>query len=141
MNITTQIAKAILRGDKTFKSTSGMYDVKLPSPQTAGTYTQREAYAYMEAQKIVNLKVHDLWPRLCDYTNKGMWRGFSNNDTYVSPDGKKAFMDDWKLPSMNDAWESYDFYYTEWEELEDDENFTSSGALIEMTDEIKSYLK
>lgn len=141
MNITEQITKAILRREKTFKSTSGMYEVKLPSPQTAGTGMQKETYARLEAQKIVDLKVHDLWPRVCDYTNKGMWRGFTNNDTYVSADGKEAFIGDWRLLSMNEAYASYGFYYTEWEGLEDDENFTSSGALIEMTDEIKSYLK
>jgi hypothetical protein len=55
MNITEQITRAILRGEKTFKSTSGMYEVKLPSPQTTGTGMQRETYARLEAQKIVDL--------------------------------------------------------------------------------------
>lgn len=141
MNITAQIAKAILRGDKTFKSTSGMYEVKLPSPQTAGTCMQRESYAYMEAQKIVDLKVHDLWPRVCDYTNKGMYVGYTNGDTYAHESQTDSLLKDFGYDEMYYLINELGFYYTEWEELEYDENFTSSGALIEMTDEIKSYLK
>lgn len=141
MNITEQITKAILRGEKTFKSTSGMYEVKLPSPQTAGTGMQKETYARLEAQKIVDLRVHDLWPRVCDYTNKGMCVGYTNTDTYAHESQTEALLKDFGYDDMNDLIELDGFFYSEWEELGYDENFTSSGALIEMTDEIKSYLK
>ncbi len=140
MNITTQIAKAILRGDKTFKSTSEMYDVKLPSPQTAGTGMQRETYAYMEAQRIVDLKVHDLYPRVCDYSNKGMFKGYTNGDAYADESQTEALLKDFGYDDMNDLIEIGGFYYSEWECLEDDENFTSNGALIEMTEEMAKLI-
>ena len=133
MSNTEQITKAILRGDETFQSTSGLYKIRLPKASS-----NEEAIA--EAKKIVDMKVHDLYPRVCDYTNRGMWRGYTNNDTYVSIEGKKAFMDDWKLLSMDEAYASYEFYYTEWEELDNDENFTSDGVLTEFTDEMKEYI-
>ncbi len=136
MKIINDIANAILRGDKTFKSTSGMYDVKLPSPQTTGTAAQMEAYAYMEAQRIVNLKVHDLYPRVCDYSNKGMAKGYTNGDAYADESQMEALLKDFGYDDMNDLIEMGYFYYSEWECLEEDENFTSNGALIEMTDEM-----
>ena len=144
MKIIDDIANAILRGDKTFKSTSGMYSVKLPSPQTTGTMWQREACAYMDAQRIVNLKVHDLYPRVCDYSNKGMVKGYTNGDTYADESQTEALLKDFGLPfpfdEMNDLIEMGDFYYSEWECLEEDENFTSNGALIEMTEEMAKLI-
>lgn len=133
MKIINDIANAILRGDKTFKSTSGMYNVKLPSPQITGTMWQREACAYMDAQRIVNLKVHDLYPRVCDYSNRGMVKGYTNNDTYADESQTEALLKDFGYDVM---FEMGDFYYSEWECLEEDENFTSNGALIDMTDEM-----
>jgi hypothetical protein len=141
MNITEQITRAILRGEKTFKSTSGMYEVKLPSPQTAGTGMQRETYARLEAQKIVDLKVHDLWPRVCDYSNRGMCAGYTDMDVYADKDQTEALLKDLGYDKMYYLLNELGFYYTEWEDLDEDENFTSSGALIEMTNEMKSYLK
>lgn len=140
MKIINDIANAILRGDKTFKSTSEMYDVKLPSPQTTGTAAQREAYAYMEAQRIVNLKVHDLYPRVCDYSNKGIVKGYTNGDTYADESQTEALLKDFDYDDMNDLIEMGDFYYSEWECLEEDENFTSNGALIEMTEEMMKLI-
>jgi len=133
MSITEQIKEAILRGDETFQSTSGLYKIRLPKASTDGD-------ARFEAKKIVNMKVHDLYPRVCDYTNRGMCRGYTNNHEYVSIDGEKAFMYDWELLSMDEAFDSYEFYSTEWEELDDDENFTSDGVLTEFTDEMKEYI-
>lgn len=47
MNQILEIQKAILRGDKEYKG------IKLPSPQGAGTYTQKSTYAYLKAQEII----------------------------------------------------------------------------------------
>ena len=140
MKIINDIANAILRGDKTFKSTSGMYDVKLPSPQTTGTAEQMEAYAYMEAKRIVNLKVHDLYPRVCDYSNKGMVKGYTNGDAYADESQTEALLKDFDCDDMNDLIEMGDFYYSEWECLDEDENFTSDGVLIEMTEEMANLI-
>jgi len=48
MNITIEdIRKAILRGDKAIGS-----GIELPSPQTIGTFMQRNTYALLKAREI-----------------------------------------------------------------------------------------
>jgi len=136
MNITDKITKAILRGEELFKSTSEMYEVKLPSPQKAWTGMQRETYARLEAQRIVDLKVHDLYPRVCDYSNKGMVKGYTNGDTYADESQTEALLKDFGYDDMDDLIEMEDFGYSEWECLDEEENFTSNGELIEMTEEM-----
>jgi hypothetical protein len=49
--IVEMIAKAILRGKKTFKG------IKLPSPQGAGTYTQKTSYAKYAAKRVYTQNV------------------------------------------------------------------------------------
>ncbi len=140
MKVIKEITDAILRGDKTFKSTSGMYDIKLPSPQTDGTMWQIEVCAYMDAQRIVNLKVHDLYPRVCDYSNRGMVKGYTNGDAYADESQTEALLKDFGYDDMDDLIEMGDFYYSEWECLDEDENFTSDGVLIEMTEEMMKLI-
>lgn len=140
MKVIKEIKDAILRGDKTFKSTSGMYNVKLPSPQKTGTSEQMESYANMEAQRIVNLKVHNLYPRVCDYSNRGMVKGYTDGHSYADESQTEALLKDFGYDDMNDLIEMGGFYYSEWECLDEDENFTPNGVLIEMTDEIKDYI-
>lgn len=45
------IARAILRGDEFFK------DIKLPSRQKAGTYSQQVSYARYKAKKVYDQNV------------------------------------------------------------------------------------
>lgn len=136
MNKTQEVKRAILRGDKTFLSNSGYYSVKLPSPQTSGTLTQRETLAELDAREIVSSKILDLYPRVCDYSNKGMVKGYTNNDTYADESQTEALLKDFECDDMNDLIEMGDFYYSEWESLEEDENFTSKGVLVTMTKEM-----
>ena len=51
MTLQQQIANAIMRGDDTF---TVPLDVRLPKPQGSGTNTQRQTYALMQANQILN---------------------------------------------------------------------------------------
>ena len=50
------IARAILRGDKTY--TEENKTVKLPNGQQAGTETQKQSYARLKASEIINKLKH-----------------------------------------------------------------------------------
>ena len=56
--LTQKITRAILMGQETYvfnQEDSADLTCKLPSPQRAGTYTQQETYARMQASAIVEL--------------------------------------------------------------------------------------
>ena len=56
--LTEQITRAILMGRETYvfkQEDAPELTCKLPSPQRAGTYTQQETYARMQASAIVDL--------------------------------------------------------------------------------------
>lgn len=56
--LTQKITRAILMGQDTYVFSQGDapdLTCKLPSPQRAGTYTQQETYARMQASAIVDL--------------------------------------------------------------------------------------
>jgi hypothetical protein len=56
--LTQKITRAILMGQDTYVFSQGDapdLTCKLPSPQRAGTYTQQETYARMQASAIVEL--------------------------------------------------------------------------------------
>lgn len=48
MTVFFEIKKSILKGEKKYKG------ITLPSPQTHGTYTQRNTYANLATQKVFN---------------------------------------------------------------------------------------
>lgn len=52
MDYTSRIKDRISKGKKVIYIEEISTVFKLPSPQTAGTYTQRDAYAWQEAQKL-----------------------------------------------------------------------------------------
>jgi len=52
MNVIVEmITRAIIRGDKTFRG------ITLPSPQGAGTYTQKNSYARYKAKRIYDQNI------------------------------------------------------------------------------------
>ena len=51
MTLQQRIANAIMRGDDTF---TVPLDVRLPKPQRSGTNTQRQTYALVQANQILN---------------------------------------------------------------------------------------
>jgi len=49
MNHLPLMTSAILRGEKSYQG------ISLPSPQRAGTYTQQQAYANLQARNLLHL--------------------------------------------------------------------------------------
>lgn len=52
MDYTSIIKERISKGEKVIYIEELSTTFQLPSPQTAGTYTQRDTYAWLEAQKL-----------------------------------------------------------------------------------------
>lgn len=86
----------------------------------------------------------ELYPRQCDCCGKGMNKGYhdsgavycsdrclvwGNSEETIDPNTGKGMytMQDWE----KDCEENEDeCYYTEWEELDEDVNFTANGGLV-----------
>jgi hypothetical protein len=86
-----------------------------------------------------------LYPRRCDVTEEGM------NEGYVTYDLKYFKYDcdliDWLRSIGGEGWNSYDddqlmdagyeeylYYWTQWEELDEDENYLADGTLVPVED-------
>ena len=82
------------------------------------------------------MKKLELFPRKCDITNEGMWEGYCIQDGLMYIKYEKDLIkhlreiepmqcsDDFLLQDYYNA----DYYYfTEWDELDDDINYTASG--------------
>ena len=80
------------------------------------------------------MKKLELFPRKCDITGEGMWEGYCVNEGDMYIKYEKDFLrhigSETDYDSIEDAYEDDYYYYTEWDELDDDVNYTASGEEI-----------
>lgn len=102
----------------------------------------------MSVKKLVHLE--DVFPRVCDATNKGMESGWYFEGTYFSdlpeeqkPNGYPQYVIDYVMDTWGQTMEEFwkeieeqdidEYYYTDWLELEDCEDvaYLADGTVIE----------
>ena len=76
------------------------------------------------------------YARKCSITGKGMNEGYCFGDGEMYCINKKDAIKIAKergSKSLKEAFEDEDYYYTTWEELDEDENYLADGTLVDMT--------
>lgn len=75
------------------------------------------------------------YPRKCDITNKGMNKGFCIGDgqMYIKTraDMIRHIAKETDYKSLNEAFNDEYYYYTTWEELDEEGYYTAEGKFIE----------
>jgi hypothetical protein len=97
--------------------------------QIEPSYSEKEYLERAKNGEDVSMYEPTLYPRKCDNCGKGMNEGWCWDMGYACSD-KCLFVDGYTESQLKEDLEMDTIYWTEWEELDYDENYTKNGDKI-----------